>query len=1051
MSAVIPTLLAGDGFVIFLRDLASGEFWRLDRPGIQDRGGLHVELTLAALAQEAGNVWRLTLASAGGAPRRFDVTTCGEVVLHDLHAHASHPVFSKLFLQTEWAAPAAAILVRRRPRESQERFPWLVHASLDPGRVEFETDRARFVGRGSHRARPAALCRPEPLGGGAGNVLDPVVALRREVTLTAGAPQTLAFLLGAATSREDALALVTAAGGRADAHRPDAPVRTSAVPEISARGAAPQFANGIGAFSDDGREYVLHLRRREDGTLALPPQPWVNVIAGESFGCLVSETGAGTTWCGNSREHRLTPWPNDPVLDPHGDALYVRDDDTGAFRSCWPGPAPGGDYEVRHGFGYTTCRHASDGLEIETTAFVARHDPVRVTRVRLRNTGHGPRRVSLHAYAQLVLGATLAETAATLRAAPDARSGALFARNPAAGPWAEAVAFGTVVTAGAVRHGTSLARFLGPARDPSSPAFGHDDAPRETAGDDAAFVHHAALTLPAGESAEFAVLLGQAADADHARNLVAAYSQSGTCEAAWREARAFWHDGLGGLHVTTPSPALDHLVNGWLGYQTVSCRIWGRTAFYQSGGAYGFRDQLQDALALLPLWPDLARRQIVLHAGHQFVEGDVLHWWHPPLSRGIRTRFADDLLWLPYLTAHYVAATGDADVLREPAPYLTDRALDPGEDEAFLAPTPSGETGDVYDHCCRALDRSLAVGAHGLPLFGTGDWNDGMNRVGRMGRGESVWMGFFLVAVIDAFAPLCDARGDTARAARYRRHRERLAAALNDTGWDGGWYLRGYYDDGTPLGSHRDDECRIDALVQAWSVLTGVASPARAAQVLDAVETHLISEHDSLIRLLTPPFVDTPHDPGYIKGYVAGVRENGGQYTHAALWVVRAMAQAGRRNRAAALLDLLNPILHADSPAAVARYQVEPYVVAADVYGADPHVGRGGWTWYTGSSGWMLRVAVESVLGLRTEHGDTLVIAPCVPDAWPGYQIRWRVPGTETVYDIAVTNPGGCSQDVVGALCDGAPVACDAGACRVPLLRDGREHRLEIILGPAKD
>jgi N,N'-diacetylchitobiose phosphorylase len=1044
-----PILLAGGGLVVYVRDVASGEFWRLDRPGFHPWGDLQVEATVAPLPGGSGEIWRVTLAQTGHPARRYDVTTCGEVVLNDAEAHAAHPVFSKLFLQTEWDAAAAALLVRRRPRAPQERFPWLVHASLDPGRVDFTTDRAAFFGRGSHPARPAALRLPGPLGGGCGNVLDPVVVLRREVSVAADRPQTLTFLLGAAATRDQALSLIEAAGGRRDPDRPQVKATPRETTASTAAGPAPGFANGLGSFGDDGREYVLDLRRRRDGTLVLPPQPWVNVIANPGFGCLVSETGAGTTWSGNSREHRLTPWSNDPVLDPPGDAIYLRDDDSGAFRSCWPGPAPAGDYEVRHGFGYTRGHHAADDLDVTATVFVARRDPVRITLLQLRNTGAVARRLSLHAYAPLVLGGAAGSGDLTVVADPAGE--VLLARNSAPGPWATAVAFGTVAIEAPVQQGTSRRRFLGPDLDPSAPIFGQDDTGAATTGADAAFVHQAAFTLAPGASLEAAIMLGEAADAEQARRLAAAYRRPGAAATALAEVRDFWRDGLGRLQVRTPSPALDHLVNGWLAYQTLSCRIWGRTAFYQSGGAFGFRDQLQDALALLPLWPELAREQILLHAGHQFVEGDVLHWWHPPLSRGIRTRFADDLLWLPYLAAHYVAATGDDALLREPARYLTAAALEPDEDEVFVEPTASGETGDVYDHCCRALDRSLAVGAHGLPLFGTGDWNDGMNRVGREGRGESVWMGFFLVAVIDAFAPLCDARGDGARAARYRAHRAHLASTLDDAGWDGGWYLRGFYDDGTPLGSHRDDECRIDALVQAWSVLSGVASPERAAQVLGAVEAHLISEDDGLIRLLTPPFVDTPRDPGYIKGYVAGVRENGGQYTHAALWVVRAMAAAGRRDRAAALLDLLNPILHADSPAKVARYQVEPYVVAADVYGADPHVGRGGWTWYTGSSGWMLRVALESVLGLRTENGDTLVLTPCVPDDWPAYEIRWRVPGTGTVYDIVVTNPGGCSQVVVAAVCDDAPLVCANGTCRLPLQRDGREHRVRLTLGPAKD
>jgi len=1052
-------LTGRDGIRVFIRDLASGAFWSIGSGPVArdagtgavafaaEQGEVAAILTARAAPDADAALLDLVLTNRGRARRIVDVTTFAEVVLHDPGAHAAHPVFAKLFLQTEFVPGAAALVVRRRPRDPAERHPWLVHASLDGGPVEFETDRARFLGRGRHQERPAAMGSRSPLSGTCGNVLDPCLSLRRTVMLAPGEPVALGFLLGAADDPHAARALARRGRGEAASVVPVAEPLPSATPE------AP---NGHGRFDDDGREYVIRVRGREDGTLVLPPRPWVNVIASETFGCLVSETGAGTTWCGNSREHRLTPWSNDPVLDPHGDALYLRDEVAGTFRSCWPGPAPAAaEYEIRHGFGYTRCRHAHDDLEVDTLVFVARTDPVRVTRLLVRNLGAGARRLAVWAHAQLVLGTTLAESGPSVGVSFDAEANALFANNPAAGPWQGHVAFGAVVVdtpGAAVAHGTSCAAFPGDARDLAAPRVGPlVTAPAPATGPEACFTHRVGFDLAPGETREVVVLFGEASGPDAARALLARLAQPGTVEAAWREVRDFWREGLDGLRVTTPAPAIDRLVNGWLAYQTASCRLWGRTAFYQSGGAYGFRDQLQDALALLPLWPDLARRQILLHAAHQFQEGDVLHWWHPPLDRGLRTRFADDRLWLPYLAAHYVAVTGDASVLAETAPYLSARALAPGEDEAFVAPVAAGETGDVYDHCCRALDRSLAGGAHGLPLFGTGDWNDGMNRVGREGRGESVWMGFFLTAVIDAFVPFVEARGDRTRADRYRRHRAALAAALNDAGWDGAWYRRGYYDDGTPLGSAAEAECRIDALAQAWSVLSGVAPRERAARALDAVETHLASREDGLIRLLTPPFVDTPHDPGYIKGYVAGVRENGGQYTHAALWVVQALAEAGRRDRAAAWLALLSPVSHTTTPEQVARYQVEPYVVAADVYGAAPHVGRGGWTWYTGSSGWMLRVALESVLGLRLEGGTTLVVRPCVPDDWERYGVRWRVPGSQAVYDIQVVNPDGCSAAVVAANLDGKAVTVTGGVCRIPLRRDSEVHRVKIVLGAAPE
>jgi cellobiose phosphorylase len=498
------------------------------------------------------------------------------------------------------------------------------------------------------------------------------------------------------------------------------------------------------------------------------------------------------------------------------------------------------------------------------------------------------------------------------------------------------------------------------------------------------------------------------------------------------------------VQVQTPSPELDLMVNGWLAYQNLACRVWGRTAFYQSGGAFGFRDQLQDSSALVYLRPELTRQQIILHASHQFVEGDVLHWWHPPLSKGIRTRFADDLLWLPYITAFYVGATGDQGVLDESAPFVTAAQLEEGEDETFLFPEDSGQRASVYEHCCRSIDRSLTRGAHGLPLMGTGDWNDGMNRVGREGRGESVWLGFFLHSILDDFIPVVEARGDAERAQTYRAYRDSLAQALNDGGWDGGWYRRAYYDNGAPLGSAANDECRIDAIAQAWAVLSGVAPPDRAEQALDAMQEHLVSEREGIIRLLTPAFDQTPHDPGYIKGYLPGVRENGGQYTHAALWAVRALAQAGRTEHAARLLAMISPVSHGRTPDEVAVYQAEPYVVAADVYGVAPHVGRGGWTWYTGSAGWMFRVALESVLGITLRGGDALCIRPCVPRDWPGFTVRYRLPDGATTYQIAVTREDG---DGIRGSVNGQAVEAADGALRIPLVRDGGEHRVEVSLG----
>jgi len=805
----------------------------------------------------------------------------------------------------------------------------------------------------------------------------------------------------------------------------------------------PAFDGRRGGFAAAGREYVIRL-----DPPARPPMPWVNVIAAEEFGCLVSEAGAACTWSRNSRLNRLTPWSNDPVADPHGEALWIRDEDRGLFWSPLPGPTPAAaPYEVRHGFGWTRWRHSSHDLAQETSVFVPRGDPVKVLRVTLRNVSAAPRRISLFAYFHLVLGTLPEETRGRVRTTFDARAGVLLADRPRAG----AVAFAAAAAPPGARLAVTGDRtaFLGRRGTPACPAALEAAARldgRTGLGLDPCAALQVTLRLRPGETAACAVVLGEAVDRRAALRLVARYRTPGAVDRALARVRAFWRETVEAVQVETPSAAIDALVNGWLPYQTLACRLWGRSAFYQAGGAFGFRDQLQDAAALVHHRPDLTRAQLVLHAAHQFPEGDVLHWWHPGGS-GTRTRFSDDLVWLPYLTAHYVRTTGDWGVLDERAGFVAARALAPGEDEAYLTPTRSRVRADLYEHCCLALDRALTRGAHGLPLMGTGDWNDGMNRVGREGRGESVWLGFFLYAVLGDFLPLCRRRGDRARAARYRAYRGALRAALETAGWDGAWYRRAYYDDGTPLGSAASDECRIDALAQAWAVLSGAAPAARAARAMDTVERELISDRRGLVRLLAPPFDRGAHDPGYIKGYGPGIRENGGQYTHAALWVVAALARLGRRQRAAALLERIGPVWHSRNPAALAVYQVEPYVVAADVYGVVPHVGRGGWTWYTGSAGWMLRVALEAVLGLRIEEGRTLWVRPCIPDAWPGFAVRLRLPDGRTRYTIAVENPRRRARRVTAAEVDGVPAVVEDGAARILLAADGAAHRVRLVLG----
>lgn len=814
------------------------------------------------------------------------------------------------------------------------------------------------------------------------------------------------------------------------------------------------FFNGIGGFSADGREYVIHLRTNAQGQLQYPPLPWHNVVSNEQVGFIVSETGAGYTWAGNSRLNRITPWYNEPVTDPHGEVCYVRDRQSGQYWSVTPGPiARATEYEIRHGWGYSNFTHTTDGLLHEVCVFVPRDDAVKITRIRLTNNGTASRKLDLYAYAQWDLSDGNRGNSSGAYTTLDREKSAVFAQNKTREIYADSTAFAALVgnSLSAETHLTAdRSEFVGLHRDLNNPlALATNDELSGRCGadlDPCAAIQRSCEIAP-GETLEFAFLLGETPTDTAALQAIEKFSHPQARAAALAEAQDFWRNLFSTVQIETPAKAIDLVVNGWLPYQNISCRLWGRSSSYQSGGAYGFRDQLQDSSALVHFNPQVTREQILRNAAHQFIEGDVMHWWHPPHSAGIRTNFADDLLWMPLIACEYVQTTGDDSLWQEQVRFLTSEPVPAGEPEIFLIPSDSGQKASLYEHCCRALRRGLTQGNNGLPLIGTGDWNDGMNRIGQAGKGESVWMGFFIDYVLERMIPVCEARGDTERVDYFTSYRSQLRDALNDAGWDGNWYRRAFFDDGTPVGSAASDECQIDGLVQAWAVMSGVAPPERAALATSAAEERLIDREAGLIRLLDPPFDNMKHDPGYIKGYLPGIRENGGQYTHGILWLIRAFAELGRGSLACELLEMISPVSHGCSPETAATYMAEPYVVAADVYSIAPHAGRAGWSWYTGSAGWFWRVAVESLLGIHLERNHELRIDPSIAADWPEFRVRYRLTDGKTTYEIHVQNPQCKGHGVSAATLDGTPLEkIGADGARVPVVCDGQTHQVTVVL-----
>jgi cellobiose phosphorylase len=1229
------------GTFVYLRDVATGEFWSTAfQPTLREtknyeaiftqaraefrhrQAGLQVHTEICVSPEDDVELRRITITNRSSVTRVIELTSYAEVVLATPAADAAHPAFSNLFVQTEFARQSSALLCTRRARAADEQPPWLLHLMLaqggQSGVLSCETDRARFVGRGGNLANPAAMQSGGGLSNTVGSVLDPIVSLRRTVTLAPLESAVIDLVLGVTESRDTALtqvekyqsprmaerafdlawthsqvALHQLDATEAEAQRyaqlagaliyadparranagvlrtnrhgqsglwsygisGDAPIvllrisnglkieivqqlirahsywrmkgltvelvilnedvsvyrqslhdqitsliasgveaqmldkpggifvrRLEQIPHADLgllqsvarivlddeKGTLAQqlerrnvleplvpaftptrsawrdsppplppreliFLNGLGGFTPDGHEYVITLQPGQT-----TPAPWVNVLANPNFGTLVSESGAAYTWVENAREFRLTPWSNDPVQDPTGEALYVRDEENGQFWSPTPLPARGATpYVIRHGFGYTVFEHTENGIASELWVYVAMDAPVKFSVLKLRNVSGRSRRVSVTGYWEWVLGDVRPKSLLHVQTEVDLQSSALLARNYYNTDFPGRIAFIDVnegprtITGDRKefigRNGT-LARPAALKRARLSGQVG--------AGLDPCGAVQVTFDLAAGEERETSIRLGVGRSPADVRNLIQRFRGGDASRRALEGVWEYWNRTLGAVNVDTPDPAVNVMANGWLLYQTLNCRLWGRTGFYQSGGAYGFRDQLQDVMALVHAEPGLTREHLLRAAARQFREGDVQHWWHPPAGRGVRTHFSDDYLWLPYVTCRYVACVADAGVLDEMIPFLEARAVKPEEEAYYDLPNRSEESATLYQHCVRAIERGLKFGKHGLPLIGCGDWNDGMNMIGKEGRGESVWLAFFLYDVLIQFSQLAKARNDEAFADRCRAEARQLRRNIEAHAWDGEWYRRAYFDNGEPLGSQTNPECQIDSLPQSWAVISGAGDPERSRQAMQAVDRRLVRRNARLIQLFDPPFDKSALNPGYIKGYIPGVRENGGQYTHGAIWTAMAFALMGENDRAWELSGLLNPIHHGATSNQIATYKVEPYVVAADVYAVAPHTGRGGWTWLTGSAGWMYRLLIETLLGVNRE-GDQLRLSPRPPRSWKSYKIHYRY--HQTVYHITFT------RSPVGAT-SGSPVSLDGQNLpgnSIPLHNDRREHFVE--------
>ncbi|WP_291706601.1 glucoamylase family protein [Clostridium sp.] len=744
------------------------------------------------------------------------------------------------------------------------------------------------------------------------------------------------------------------------------------------------FFNGYGGFDKKDKSYVIKLKDYLN-----TPAPWINVISNKDFGFHISEVGSSYTWCGNSRENKITPWSNDWVSDKTGEALYIRDNSSGVYFTITPMPVrDGGEYIIKHSFGYSTFKHTAYNIQGELQVFTPNNEKLKICKVKLKNLSSNDRNLSLFYYAQLVLGVYNYGSAKYI--STEKKENCIYGNNPYSKYFGKLKAYLSIQGEENQFFTGDRKSFVGIGEDLSNPKALSESNLNNRYGSiyDPCLASQLDIYLRAGEEKEVVILLGQEEEEALIEEKINKYKIIDNVYTALEEVKEYWSYFLGNIQVKTPDPSMDYLLNGWLMYQTLSCRYLSRTAFYQSGGAYGFRDQLQDSMAIGILNPSITREQILRSASRQYLEGDVQHWWHPIINSGIRTRFSDDLLWLPYVTIEYIKSTGDYSILEEKAPYLEDEPLRNGEDERYTIVNVSNKEGSIYEHCLKAIDRALKFGSHNIPLMGSGDWNDGMSTVGNKGKGESVWVGWFLYKILDGFEELCKYKDDIEKSEEYEGYKEFIKENQEKEAWDGGWYRRAYFDNGKPLGSRENDECKIDSIAQSWSVISKASREERAMEAMEAVDRYLVDKDNGLIKLLAPPFDKSSLEPGYIKGYVPGVRENGGQYTHAAVWVILALTKLGLGTKAWKYYNMINPINHSNTELEARRYKVEPYVMSADVYIKEPHGGRGGWSWYTGASGWMYKVGIEDILGLKKLEGKGYLIEPCIPNEWQEYGIN---------------------------------------------------------------